>query len=118
LESFLEKALLWFPCLHHILELEFEAATKDKLGPTSGPKEKYFSRFEEYFNKLSEAEKEDILKDAADKIRLLAPEDDLKREFQIRVKNFFTEFTASSSFQRGDYQEFCRIVMVRHLFSI
>jgi hypothetical protein len=104
---------MWMPCFHHIMEILFEASFASKFGPTSGPKEKFFARFETFFNSLMEDQLADIINEGAERIRLLAPEDDLTREFQARVKNFFTEFLASSSsFQRGDYQEFARLVMV------
>jgi hypothetical protein len=41
------------------------------------------------------------------------------RDFQSRTRAFFAEFFAASStssFQRGDYLEFARIVMVRYLY--
>ena len=42
------------------LELLMEAAVAEKLGPSSGPREKYFARFETYFNGLTEEEREAI----------------------------------------------------------
>jgi hypothetical protein len=90
-----------------------EITTTSKFGPTSGPKEKYFSRFEKYFNSLTDDQLQEIVSESADRIRFFAPEDDLTREFQIRVKNFFAEFRSSNtSFQRGDYLEFSNVLMV------
>jgi hypothetical protein len=61
LETYLEKALLWLECLHHILELIAAAAVTLKLGPSSGPKDKVFGQFEQWFNSLTEEEIEKII---------------------------------------------------------
>jgi hypothetical protein len=87
-----------------------------KLGPTSGPKDKVYDHFEKMFDSFTEDEMEKILDESKERIGLLAPEDDITREFQSRAKAFFGDFfTASStaSFQRGDYLEFSRILRVR-----
>ena len=57
LQVYLNKPLLWLACLHHILEIIMGAAIALKLGPTSGPREKYFTKFEKYFNNLTEEKK-------------------------------------------------------------
>ena len=114
LEFLKGHVLWWIECIHHVADLLLEAAIVSKLGPTPGPKEKYFSKFKSYFNTLSDEEKEKIVTEAAAHIGLLTPEDDVTKEFHARSKAFFTEFMASdNSFQRGDYLEFARIVMVR-----
>jgi hypothetical protein len=119
LKTYLEKALLWLECLHHILELIAAAAVALKLGPSSGPKDKVFGRFEQWFNSLTEEEIEEIVAEAASRIELLAPEDEVTHDFQSRSREFFANFFAASStsgFQRGDYLEFARIVMVRYFY--
>ena len=89
------------------------AAITLKLGPTSGPREKYFTKFEKYFNNLTEEEKEHILEDANEKVKLLAPKDEVTSEFHQRVKKLFSSFFETKhSFQREDYLELARIVLV------
>ena len=46
LQVYLDKHLLLLACLHHILEIIMGAAITLKLGPISGPREKYFTKFE------------------------------------------------------------------------
>ena len=84
-----------------------------KLGPTFGPREKYFVRFEAYFNALTKTEVEEIRSQATERIALFSPEDDVTREFLESTKAFFTSFMAESNgFQRDDYLEFARMIMV------
>ena len=92
------------------MDLLMEAAVVEKLGPTSGPREKYFARFEAYFNGLKEEEKEEIRSGAGDQLTMIAAEDDVTREFCDATKTFFSSFTGA--YQRGDYYEFARLVKV------
>ena len=104
---------LWLACLHHILDLLMEAAVVEKLGPTSGPREKYFAKFETYFNSLEEADKNTIVREAIDRIEIFAPEDEVTRSFQAATKAFFINFMVSEpSFQRRDNLEFAHLVML------
>lgn len=90
-----------------------EAAIKEKMGPTSGPTESYFSRFGTYFNELDDKDKDDIVRDANIALNLLSVEDGLVKEFRDATRAFLIQFMAKkNSFQRGDYLEFARIVMV------
>ena len=57
LQVYLDKPLLWLASLHHILEIIMGAAITLKLGPTSDPREKGFTKFEKHFNNLTEEEK-------------------------------------------------------------
>ena len=100
----------WNACLHHVFELLMEAAVAEKLGPTTGPREKYFARFESYFNNLTEEEREVIRTNAADRRPLVGDEDEVTREFMEATKSFFANY--GNSFQRGDYKEFARLVKV------
>jgi len=52
----------------------------------SGPKEKYFTRFQEWFNYLTE-EKQKINDEAITKIQLLSPEDEVTRNFKSTNKS-------------------------------
>ena len=109
------RVVLWNACLHHVLDLVVEAAVVEKLGPTSGPTEKYFSRFEAYFNSLTKEEKVEISAEGPTRIAQVAPEDDVTREFLDATKTFFSDFMAQeNAFQRGDYLEFARLIMVIH----
>ena len=91
-----------------------EAAVLEKLGPSSGPREKYFARFETYFNSLSKEEKEEIRARATDRRQMVAPEDDVTREFFKATKAFFDGFaTGSKDFPRGDYFEMAWVIRVR-----
>ena len=81
MEQALGVALLWLACLHHILELVLHEALTQKLGPTSGPTEKYFARFESYFNSLKKEEVEEIRMAATARLELLSPEDEVTAEF-------------------------------------
>ena len=106
--------MLWLACLHHVLDLLMEAAVVEKLGPTSGPREKYFAKFETYFNSLDEEEKAKIAAESTERIGLVSPEDDVTRQFHAEATAFFTEFLAQdNAFQRGDYQELARLITVR-----
>lgn len=87
-----------------------EAAIVDKLGPTSGPTEKYFARFKIYFNGLTKEEKEVIRAEAKNRLPLVAAEDEVTREFLDATKAFFSQF--GESYQRGDYLEFARLIKV------
>ena len=95
------------------MELLLHAAITEKLGPTSGPREKYFDRFRTYFNSLSKEEVEAIRLDASACLNLLAPEDDVSREFMESTRAFFTNFMKEANgFQRDDYKELARVIMV------
>ena len=85
------RVVLWNACLHHILDLLVEAAVVEKLGPTSGPTEKYFSRFEAYFNSLTKEEKVEISAEGPTRVAQVAPEDEVTREFLDATKTFFSE---------------------------
>ena len=99
--------------MHHVLELLLQAAMEQKMGPTSGPREKYFTRFEEYFNSLSEEEVEEIRVDAPSRLGLFSSEDDVTKEFLESTKTFFTTFMSEANgFQRDDYLEFANLIMV------
>ena len=87
-----------------------EAAIVEKLGPTTRPREKYFARFESYFNALSEDDREAIRTGASDRKEFVADEDEVTREFLEATKTFFANY--GDSFQRGDYKEFARLVKV------
>ena len=114
MEAELKVPVLYFACRHHTEELVCECAIEDKLGPTSGPTEKYFTRFEAYFNKLSTEEREAIRADAVSRRdNLLRAEDDVTREFMESTRAFFTAFMSQANgFQRDDYREFARMIMV------
>ena len=113
IEQKLGRQCLWLACLHHILDLLMEAAIAEKLGPTSGPRKKYFAKFEMYFNSLEEADKNTIVREAIDRIEILAPEDEVTRSFQAATKAFFINFMVSEpSFQRRDNLEFAHLVML------
>ena len=105
-----QQQVQWNACLHHVLELLMEAAIVEKLGPTTGPTEKYFARFQSYFNSLETAEKEVIRAEANGRLAFVAPEDEVSREFLEATKAFFANY--GDSYQRGDYMEFARLVKV------
>ena len=86
-----------------------EAAVVDKLSPTSGPREKYFARFETYFNGLTNKEKEVIRSDANARLGMVGAEDEV-REFLEATKAFFASY--SGMYQRGDYKEFAGLIKV------
>ena len=116
LEHKLGRAVMWNACLHHVLDLLMEAAVVEKLGPTTGPREKTFTTFETYFNSLSKEEKEEISAEAADRVGQVSPEDEVTRDFFEATKAFFTNFMEEERpFQRGDYLEFARLIMVSNL---
>ena len=105
--------MLWMACLHHVMELLLHGALTQKLGPTSGPSEKYFTRFQSYFNSLAKEEVEKVRVEATACVGLLSPEDEVTREFMESTKAFFTGFMQESrGFQRDDYREFARLIMV------
>ena len=95
------------------MDLMMEAAIVAKLGPTSGPTEKYFARFEAYFNSLDSETKSQILKNASVALDVLSVEDSLVEEFRDATREFFRQFMSKpNSFQRGDYLELARLVTV------
>ena len=105
--------LLWWACLHHVLEILLQAAMTEKLGPSSGPTEKYFERFQTYFNSLSTDDREAIRKEASSST-YLKPEDDFSEELFQSTRDFFADFMArKNGFQRDDYREFANLIMVR-----
>ena len=110
MEQNAQKQLQWNACLHHVFELLMEAAVVDKLGPTSGPREKYFARFETYFNGLTREEKEVIRSDADARLGIVGAEDEVTREFLEATKAFFASY--SGMYQRGDYKEFAGLIKV------
>ena len=114
IEQEVGRPLLWLACLHHVMELLLHAAVVEKLGPTSGPSEKYFTRFQTYYNALSDEEKEKIKGEALQQaINLLAPEDDITAEFKEASTSFFSAFaTADHSYDRGDYKECSLLIRV------
>ena len=113
LQVYLDKPLIRLACLHHILEIIMGAVITLKLGPTSRPREKYFTKFEKYFNNLTEEEKAHILEDANEKVKLLASKDKVTSEFHQKVKKLFSSFFETKhSFQRGDYLELARKMLV------
>ena len=112
IEQGLGVQLLWCACFHHILDILAELAVEVKLGPSSGPREKYFARFESNFNSLTEEEKETIRVDAPNHIGIVAAEDGITRQFLDATRSFFSQFMAEARpFQRGDYLEFARLIM-------
>ena len=114
MEQALGGPLLWLACLHHILELVLHEALTQKLGPTLGPTEKYFTRFESYFNSMKKEEVEEIRKGATARLNLLSPEDEVTKEFFESSHAFFANFMSKSNgFQRDDYGEFAHLIMVR-----
>ena len=113
LEAGLGQALIWFACMHHILEILLQAAIVAKLGPSSGPTEKYFARFQEYFNSLTEEEVEEIRLNASSRADFLKEEDDVTREMLDATREFFRSFMSKSNgFQRDDYLEMACLIMV------
>ena len=105
--------LLWWACLHHILEILLQTAMTEKLGPSSGPTEKYFERFQTYFNSLSTDEREGIRLGASSCVEWLSPTDDITKEMFGSTREFFSHFMAKSNgFQRDDYRELARLIMV------
>ena len=113
IEADLGSPMLWMACLHHVMELLLGAAMTEKLGPTSGPCEKYFMRFEVYFNALTKEEAEEIRLGASQRASLLSPEDEVTKEFIESTRAFFSSFMAEKrGFQRDDYLEFARMIMV------
>ena len=67
--------MLWLACMYHILELIVEAAITLKLGAISGPMEPIYSRFEKYFDALTEEELEEVMREVPDRTLFLSPED-------------------------------------------
>ena len=106
--------MLWFACLHHVLDLILEAAITEKLGPTSGPTETYFTRFKEHFNSMTAAEKSMIAANAASALDLLSVEDETIAGLRAKTKEFMKEFLEKcEKFHRADYLELARLVMVK-----
>ena len=73
----------------------------------------FFSKFEQFFNQLSNDEKDEIFEAAKDKVNLCAPEDDVTSKFRNITTIFLSQFSESTAFQRGDYQELFKLVKVR-----
>ena len=55
------KAVMWWPCLHHILEIVLKAIVESRW-PTSGPTEALFLRFQKDWPTLHEKMPEIIAK--------------------------------------------------------
>ena len=105
--------LLWWACLHHVLEILLQAAMAEKLGPSSGPTEKYFERFQTYFNSLSMDDREGIRLGASSCAEYLSPTDDVGKEMFKSTQDFFSHFMAKSNgFQRDDYCKLACLIMV------
>ncbi|QQP52276.1 Hypothetical protein FKW44_004381 [Caligus rogercresseyi] len=80
----------------------------EKLGPTSGPTEKYFARLASYFNGLIKEVKKVIKTEAHDRIAFVSAKDAVTHEFLEATNLFFANY--GNSYQRGDYKEFARLV--------
>ena len=65
LETVLGGARLWWACSHHILEVVVDAAVKVKLGLSSGPTDKIFGRFRNWWGNQSDKDIDEIKKNAA-----------------------------------------------------
>ena len=113
MEKDLDFPMFWLACLHHVLELLLQAAIVKKLGPTSGPNEKYNTRFEEFFNTMEAEEVEKIRVDAPNRQGLFSGEDDVSCEFLESTRTFFSHFMSETNkFQWDDYGEFAKLIMV------
>ena len=96
-------------------EIIAEAACETKLGPTTGPREKCFTRFQTHFNSLSREEKEEIRRNAVAARSIVGIEDDVTRDFFEATRSFFEQFESEcDSYKRGDFKEFARLVMVNN----
>ena len=104
--------MFWFACQHHIFELILSAAIKCKLGPTFGPNDPFFLKFRDCFNGLSKNSMESIIEKAAEKIRIIAPKNDVTYKFHDFTCTFMETFNTYHSFQREDYLELAKIVQV------
>ena len=69
LEIFLGRALMWFPCMHHILELVLGSVIQQRW-KTSGLRDAIYGRFKNEWPNLLEA-MPDILRAAKDKVALV-----------------------------------------------
>ena len=96
----------------HILELILSAAIKCKLGSTFGPNDPFFSKFRDCFNGLGKNNMESIIEKAAEKIRIIAPKDDVTYKFHDFSCTFMKNFNSYRFFQRGDYLQLAKIVQV------
>ena len=104
--------MFWFAFQHHILELILSAAIKCKLSPTFRQNDSFFSKFRDCFNGLSKNNMESIIEKAAEKIRTIAPKDDVTYKFYDFTCTFMKNFNSYHSIQRGDYLELAKIVQV------
>ena len=96
---FLEKTLFWFACQHHILELIFSAAVRCELGPTFALSDHFFSKFGDCFNSFNDSDLESLVQKAAEKIKILAPEDEVTRKFHNQACNFVEFFNSLHDFK-------------------
>ena len=93
LEIFFERALMWFPCFHHILELVLGAMIQVRW-KMSGPWDVIYGRFKNEWPKLLK-EMADILQVAHEKVDLVVPEDAIMRDLHRRVSDLLRHLVAN-----------------------
>ena len=112
LSELLERPVLWLLCLHHVLELIYGDACKVFFA-TEGPKDSLYARLEKFWATLSDEDLEDIKKEAFEKRREVAPDDELTDEFAERILALLSFlFSLDHGFQRGDYLGLARLIQV------
>ena len=132
------RAIMLFPCLHHILELILAALIQQRW-KTGGPRDAIYTRFGSEWPRLLD-EMPSILRASKEKVELVKPEDDITRDLQHRVTMKLAEMgqcakpeeergeeeeeeegavggeegETPTKITHGDYQEFVRLVSVFH----
>ena len=83
LEDLLGKPLMWFPCLHHILELVLGGIIQSRW-KTNGPRDAIYTRFADEWPGILSKMKE-VKEKAGEKVALVAPEDELTHELHAHL---------------------------------
>ena len=63
------KPLMWFPCVHHILELIVGAMVHQRW-PTGGPRDAVYTRFKNEWPDIEKDKMPDIIERGAEKVKI------------------------------------------------
>lgn len=117
LEQKMDKELLWLACRHHIMEIMLESVVQNEIGPSSGPDNLLFKRFqknwqsinkEEYLTLITDKEsmeklqdkKDEIIEFATEQLTEYQPRDDYKELLQLSILFLGGELENGVSFKK------------------
>ena len=116
-ENFIGKPLMWFPCMHHTLELILAAYIKVRWR-ISGATDSIYSQFQSSWSSIEE-NLDAVTTSVKANIVLIKPKNSAIKTLRKEVVKLLNSTTRGidESFCRGDYQEFVRLVKVLYHLS-